>query len=135
MSAKLRAISTALGITALDLGPGTGGTRTLRVALDTSQVDGGEYEFVDASATAQILGATGATGDFLSHIIVAPQTTTPGVVTVLDNATAVISFPGGASSVSNLVPFTISVGAISTSGAWKITTGSNVKVMAVGNFT
>jgi hypothetical protein len=38
ISAKLRAIATALGATALDLGVGTGGSRSLRVAIDSSQV-------------------------------------------------------------------------------------------------
>lgn len=38
ISAKLRGMATALGTTALDLGAGTGGSRTLRVAMDTSQV-------------------------------------------------------------------------------------------------
>jgi hypothetical protein len=37
----LRAIATALGITALDLGTGTGGTRTLRFFKDTAQWIGG----------------------------------------------------------------------------------------------
>jgi len=36
ISAKLRAIATALGTTALDLGVGTGGSRTLRMAIDTA---------------------------------------------------------------------------------------------------
>lgn len=93
------------------------------------------YETVAASQTAQAMGATGATGDYLSHCIATPGTTSPGVVTVLDNATAVVSFAGGASSVSNLVPFTIPIGALSVSGAWKITTGANVTVVCVGRFT
>src|SRR5262245_13469310 len=38
ISAKLRGIATALGTSALDLGAGTGGTRTLRMAVDTSQL-------------------------------------------------------------------------------------------------
>jgi hypothetical protein len=38
ISAKLRAIATALGATAFDLGTGTAGGRTLRVAIDSSQV-------------------------------------------------------------------------------------------------
>lgn len=38
LSAKLRGIATALGVTALDLGSGTGGSRTLRTMLDTTQV-------------------------------------------------------------------------------------------------
>lgn len=93
------------------------------------------YETVAASQTGQALGATGATGDYLSHCVVTPGTTSPGVVTVLDNAVSVVAFPGGASSVSNLVPFTIPIGALSVSGAWKITTGANVTVVCMGKFT
>lgn len=103
--------------------------------LNTSIGAANAYETVAASQTAQAMGATGATGDFLSHCVVTPGTTSPGVVTVLDNATAIVSFAGGASSVSNLVPFTIPVGAVSVSGAWKITTGANVTVVCVGRFT
>src|SRR5436190_18552494 len=62
------------------------------------------YETVAASQTAQALGATGGTGDYLSHCVIYPTSTTPGVVTVFDNTNAagtnVIAFPGGASSVS-----------------------------------
>lgn len=38
LSAKLRAIATATGSTALDKGVGTGGVSTLRVAVDSSQI-------------------------------------------------------------------------------------------------
>lgn len=100
---------------------------------------GMQYETVAASQTGQSLGATGATGDYLSHCVVYPTTTTPGVVTVFDNASAAgtnaIAFPGGASSVSNLVPFAIPVGAFSAAGAWKVTTGANLVVTCYGNFT
>jgi hypothetical protein len=41
ISAKLRGIATALGVTAFDLGTGTGGTRTLRFFQDTAQWIGG----------------------------------------------------------------------------------------------
>lgn len=136
---------------------GTGATNTgaQRVTVSTDQatnagaalvsggvgvVNGGSaYETVAASQTAQALGATGGTGDYLSHCVIYPTTTTPGVVTVFDNTNAagtnVISFPGGASSVSNLVPFAIPVGAISTAGAWKVTTGANLVVTCYGKFT
>ena len=93
------------------------------------------YETVAASQTAQVLGVTGAVGDYISHITVIPATTTPGVVTLLDGATSIAVFVGGASSVSNLVPFTIMLGARSVSGAWKLTTGANVSCIAFGNFT
>jgi hypothetical protein len=135
ISAKLRAIATALGVTAFDLGPGTGGTRTLRVALDTAQMSGAEYETVAASQTAQVLGATGATGNLINGILVIPATTSPGNVLLLDNATSITVFAGGASSVSNLVPFFIPLGIISVSGAWKITTGANVSCIGIGEFT
>lgn len=41
ISAKLRGIATALGVTAFDLGSGTGGSRTLRQFQDTAQWIGG----------------------------------------------------------------------------------------------
>ncbi len=94
-----------------------------------------EYETVAASQTAQALGATGATGDYIAGILVIPATTSPGVVTLLDNATSIPVFVGGASSVSNLVPFFIPLGIKSVSGAWKITTGANVSCIGIGDFT
>lgn len=95
----------------------------------------GEYETVAASQTGQTIGATGGTGDYLSHLIVIPATTSPGNVIILDNATSITVFTGGADSVSNLVPFQIPLGMYSASGAWSVTTGANVSVIAVGNFT
>jgi hypothetical protein len=97
--------------------------------------NGTEYETVAASQTAQALGATGATGDYIAGILVIPATTSPGNVLLLDNATSITVFTGGATSVSNLAPFYIPLGIISVSGAWKITTGSNVSCIAMGNFT
>ena len=136
VSAKLRGIATALGVTALDLGQGTGGSRTLRVAIDSAQLDGAEYETVAASQTTQTLGATGATGDYLREVLVIPATTSPGNILIKDGSnTAITVFTGGASSVSNLVPFTISLGLTSTAGAWQLTTGANVSAIGVGNFT
>lgn len=135
ISASVQSAVTALGSTALDLGQGTGGTRTLRVAIDGAQLDGSEYETVAASQTAQALGAAGATGDYISKVIIIPATTSPGNVLLLDNATSITIFTGGATSVSNLVPFTVDLGMISVSGAWKITTGSNVSCIGIGNFT
>jgi hypothetical protein len=93
-----------------------------------------EYETVAASQSAQVLGATGATGDYLSHVIVQPTATTVGVVTVLDNAVEVQAYPGG-TVTADLRPFTIVVQSASVSGAWKITTGAGVKVTAYGDFT
>ena len=93
------------------------------------------YETVAASQTAQALGATGATGDTISRIVIIPATTSPGAVDLLDNATSINIFPGGALSVSELKPIVVQLGMISVSGAWKITTGANVSAIGIGSFT
>lgn len=96
---------------------------------------GSNYEAVAASAAAQVLGGAGAAGDLLNGLLVIPATTSPGAVTILDNATSMVVFTGGASSVGSLVPFFVPLGARSVSGPWKVTTGANVSVIAVGSFT
>ncbi len=132
ISAKLRTVTAQLNtISSAVQGAIPAGT----AAIGTVGQTGMAYETVAASQTAQAMGATGATGDYLSHCIATPGTTSPGVVTILDNSTAIVSFAGGASSVSNLVPFAIPIGALSVSGAWKITTGANITVVCVGRFT
>ena len=93
------------------------------------------YETVAASQTAQVLGLNGAQGDYLQRLIIVPSSLSPGVVTILDNATSINVLPGGASSLTELKPITVEIGAYSVSGAWKVTTGANVSVIAVGTFT
>jgi hypothetical protein len=93
-----------------------------------------EYETVAASQD-QTLGATGATGDYLSGVLIVPATTSPGSVTIEDDTTAITIFTGGTDSVSNLVPFFVPLGMKSASGAWSVQTGANVSAIAVGNFT
>ena len=97
----------------------------------------GYYVTVAASQTATVLqSTTGATGDYLHEVTVIPATTAPGVVTIIDNATTIIGYPGGGTTaLLTLTPFTIYVGAVSRSGAWKITTGANVSVKATGRFS
>lgn len=102
-------------------------------AVNVRQV--GEYESVAASQTAQVLGATGAAGDYIKGLLVIPATTSPGNVLLLDNATSITVFTGGATSVADLKPFFIPLDMVSVSGAWKVTTGANVSVIAVGDFT
>lgn len=110
---------------------------------DTDPVDttlsawnGREYETVAASQTDQVLGATGGSGDDLDVLLIVPATTSPGAVSIKDGSgSAITVFTGGASSVTNLVPFPVPINARSTSGAWKVTTGANVSVIATGNFT
>ena len=95
----------------------------------------GHYETVAASQTSQVLGATGATGDFISSILVVPATTSPGAVTLLDNAISITVFTGGAVSLADLTPFSIPLNLVSVSGSWRITTGAAVSVIGIGSFT
>lgn len=128
----------AASLVTIDVDTGNIDTKLGTIDADTSilaNVAASEYETVAASQTAQALGATGGTGDYLSHLLVIPASTSPGNVIILDNATSITVFAGGASSVSSLVPFTIPLGMTSVSGAWSVTTGANVSVIAVGNFT
>jgi hypothetical protein len=133
-------VKDALGTTRLmrvwdESGTGVGPWSWVHVLTDASNLGAGDYETVAASQTAQILGPTGATGDYISGILVVPATTSPGAILLLDGATSITVFTGGATSVSNLVPFFIPLGMISVSGAWKITTGASVSCIGIGNFT
>jgi len=121
----------------VDMGDGTHAeqvavTGTVSLPADFSA---GEYETVAASQTAQVLGATGAVGDYVAGLLVVPATVSPGLVTLLDNATSIPVFVGGTNSILSLHPFFIPLGMKSVSGAWKVTTGANVSVIAIGNFT
>src|SRR5688572_9274172 len=110
------------------------------IAVAASGVAGAadEYETVAAGQTAQVLGATGAVGDYLSGLLVIPATTSPGNVLLLDGNVSITVFAGGASSVLSLIPFFIPIGAktvTATTPGWKVTTGANVSVVGVGQFT
>lgn len=95
-----------------------------------------EYEAVAASSTNQAMGATGGAGDYLAGVLIVPATTSPGAVSIKDGAnTAITIFTGGATSVADLKPFFVPVGAKSLNGAWQITTGAAVSAVGVGNFT
>jgi len=95
-----------------------------------------DYETLAASQTLQVLGATGAVGDFLAGILVIPASTSPGAISIKDGSgSAITVFAGGANSVSSIAPFAIPLGFKSTSGGWQITTGANLSAIAVGDFT
>jgi hypothetical protein len=96
-----------------------------------------QYQAVAAGLGPVAIGpGGGGQGDYLSHITIVPASVSPGVVTITDGSgSAITVFAGGASSLSSLAPFTVAIGAKSTSGAWKITTGASVSAIAVGQFT
>ena len=90
-----------------------------------------QYKTVAASATAQVLGGTGAIGDYLHRLIVTVTTPATGTVTLLDGVTSIALVP--VTAAANV--YTIDVEAASATGAWKVTTGAGASVVAVGIFS
>jgi len=94
------------------------------------------YETVGPNVgTPQVLGGTGAIGDYLEGVLVMPETTSPGGVALVDNVTTITLFTGGTNSLFDLKPFYIPLGIVSASGPWKLSTGANVRCIGIGRFT
>ena len=96
-----------------------------------------QYEHIAASSSAQVLGGTGAIGDYIHRLICTVTTALTSTVQIVDGTGAGIlthtvlpAAVGGGIGVYN-----IELNAVSANGAWKITTGAGVEVMAVGIFT
>lgn len=97
---------------------------------------GQSYETVAAGQTAQVLGSTGAKGDVLGALVIVPAAANCGSVAILDNTTSITVFPGGGTvALPTLSPVVVPLGLKSVEGAWKITTGATVSVIAIGAFT
>lgn len=109
--------------------------RALRVNPDGSlNVGGTNYEAVAASATAQVLGTAGAAGDYLEALLCVVATAATAQVQITDGAgSAITVFPN--SPGGGIGSYSIPIGAKSASGAWKVTTGAGVSVIATGSFT
>lgn len=100
----------------------------------TVGLSGRDYETVAASQTDQAMGATGAVGDYLQRLIITVNTALTAAVSIKDGAGSSIpimpNLPGGGIGV-----YVVEVGAVSTSGAWKVTTGAGSTAVGVGSFT
>lgn len=92
---------------------------------------GFKYEHVAASATAQVLGATGAAGDYLHRLIITVSTAATSTVSLLDNTSSHVLLAAN----SAIGVYSVEVNSKSVNGAWKITTGAGAEVLAIGNFT
>lgn len=96
-----------------------------------------QYETVAASQTAQVLGATGAVGDYLAGLLIVPATTAAGNISIIDgNGSNISVFVTG--TLADLTPIYLPLGikcVNATTPGWKVTTGANVSVIAMGSFT
>jgi uncharacterized spore protein YtfJ len=94
---------------------------------------GYQYETVAASQTTQMLGASGAAGDYLHRLIVTVNTAATSTVTLTDGVTAIPIVPALIGSGVGVVDIELNMASL-TSG-WKVTTGAGVSVVAVGLFS
>lgn len=92
-----------------------------------------QYETVAASQTAQVLGGTGATGDYLHRLIISVVTVATASVTVIDGSTSIVVLTGSATLVPGV--YSVEMNMASATGPWKITTGAGATVIGVGIFS
>lgn len=108
-----------------------------RVIGPIELVPDGEYKTVAASTTAVLGSGGGAAGDVLLGLLVVPATTAAGIIQIKDGGgTAITVFAGGGTTaLTDLRPFWIPLGMLSTAGGWSVITLLNESVIAVGKFT
>ena len=94
---------------------------------------GYQYETVAASQTTQMLGSSGAAGDYLHRLIVTVNTAATSTVTLTDGVTAIAIVPANVGSGVGVLDIELNMASL-TSG-WKVTTGAGVSVVAVGLFS
>jgi hypothetical protein len=93
-----------------------------------------DYETVAASQADQVLGVTGGTGDFLHALVIVVATAATAQVQIKDGSgSAITVFPN--SPGGGIGTYTVEMNIVSTGGAWKVTTGAGVSVLAIGRFT
>ena len=102
--------------------------------LPVRMVTAPNYETVAASQTDQVMGAAGAIGDILTRLSLSVAIAATAQVQIKDGGDAAITVfpnsPGG-----GVGSYTVELGLVSAAGAWKITTGAGVTVIASGTFT
>ena len=104
------------------------GADNVNDVLKTEQIY--PYEMVQASAIKQVLGVTGAVGDYIHTITYALVGTSNFVL--YDDTTVIVAFTGTAGEDNT---GTIILDTVSQNGAWNITTGSSSRALATGRFT
>lgn len=90
-----------------------------------------DYETVAAGQTDQSCGPTGAAGDELVRVIVTVATSATGTCSIKDGSGSAIPITAANTPIG---VYSVDVGARSTGGAWKITTGAGATAIAVGSF-
>lgn len=90
-----------------------------------------DYETVAASQSDQALGATGAVGDVLETLVVTVATSATGTASIKDGSGSDIPITAANTPIG---VYWVRIGARSSSGAWKVTTGAGATALAIGRF-
>lgn len=91
-----------------------------------------DYEAVAASQTDQVLGpGTTGTGDILERIVVTVATSATGTCSIKDGGGSAITITAANTPIG---VYSVLIGARSTAGAWKVTTGAGATALAIGRF-
>jgi hypothetical protein len=131
---------TTLGLVIDQMKSAAGNAAQINIGAPSVLIDQyANYKTIAASQTAALCGATGAQYDYLAGVLIVPATTSPGNVLIRDgNGSDITVFVGGATSVGDLRSFVVPLGLYAVAGTtagWRITTGANVSVIAIGKFT
>lgn len=89
------------------------------------------YETVATGQTGQVLGGTGAIGDYVHRLVVSVATSASGTVTLIDGSTSIVITAAN----TPIGVYTVDLGMLSKTGAWSVTTGAGATVIAVGRFS
>lgn len=92
-----------------------------------------DYEHVAASQTAQVLGGTGAKGDYIHRLVISVSTAATSLVQIIDGSDTHTILPNNVGS--GIGCYSIELNMAAKTGPWKITTGAGVEVDAVGIFS
>lgn len=76
-------------------------------------------------------GDVGAAGTVIDYIVVRPLNTSPGAVTLTNNAVPEVIFVGGADSVGSVVPFPVLVAMTAVGGAINVACGADVEAVVL----
>lgn len=90
-----------------------------------------DYEAVAASQTDQVLGPAGGSGDVLERLVVSVATSATGTVSIKDGSGSAIPITAANTPIG---VYSVAIGARSTGGAWKVTTGAGATALAIGSF-
>ena len=93
---------------------------------------GYQYEKVAAGQTTQMLGGSGAAGDYLHRLIATVTSADTATVTLTDG---VVTIPLVPAPVATVGVIDLELNMASLTSGWKVTTGAGVSVVAVGLFS